>query len=302
MLAELGLIFVTVITPVFALVVFGFIAARPLGLQARTLSRYAYYLLVPAFVFNVLSSAETEADLALRMITFIVIVHILVALIGYLVARVMGHTGVMAGAFVLIAIFGNVGNFGLPLIEFRFGAEALEAATIYFLAILTTSFIIGVAAANWTQGGSVRAVLAVIKTPALLALVPAVVANALDWQIPLPITRITGLLGAAMVPTMLVALGVQLAYTKRLQISRDVLAASAVRLIAAPLLAVALAAVFGITGLARGTGIIQSGMPAAVLCSIIALEYDLAPDFVTTSVLFSTIASVVTLTVLLAIV
>jgi predicted permease len=43
-------------------------------------------------------------------------------------------------------------------------------------------------------------------------------------------------------------------------------------------------------------------MPAAVLVAIIAAEYDLEPGFVTTAVLFSTVLSLPTLTVLLAIV
>lgn len=43
-------------------------------------------------------------------------------------------------------------------------------------------------------------------------------------------------------------------------------------------------------------------MPTAVLTSLIALEHDLIPDFVTTVVLFSTVASAVTLTIVLAIV
>ena len=38
-------------------------------------------------------------------------------------------------------------------------------------------------------------------------------------------------------------------------------------------------------------------MPAAVLVSIIAFENDLLPEFVTAAVLFSTLASVATLTV-----
>ena len=40
-------------------------------------------------------------------------------------------------------------------------------------------------------------------------------------------------------------------------------------------------------------------MPSAVFAVLIALEYDLLPDFVTTTVLFSTLASAVTLTVVL---
>ena len=49
----------------------------------------------------------------------------------------------------------------------------------------------------------------------------------------------------------------------------------------------------------RSTGILQAAMPSAVLTSIIAIEYKLIPEFVTTTVLFSTLYSILTLTVFL---
>ncbi|MCA9962873.1 MAG: AEC family transporter [Anaerolineales bacterium] len=301
MLLQLGEIFLNVITPVFALVLIGYIAAPRLGLEARTLSRFAYYILVPAFVFNVMSSATIEAELATQMLVYILLVHLACALLGYGVARLLRRPPAMVGAYVLVAVFGNVGNFGLPLIEFRLGEAALIPATVYFLAIIIVAFVIGVAAANLQKGGSLGAILAVFKTPALLALPPALLVNWLNLTPPLLLTRITGLLGGAMVPTMLVALGVQLAATQALTIDRDVVVASSLRLLGGAALALLIVVPFGLTGLERGAGVLQSAMPTAVLASIIALEYDLLPDFVTTAVLFSTLASVITLTLLMAV-
>jgi hypothetical protein len=51
--------------------------------------------------------------------------------------------------------------------------------------------------------------------------------------------------------------------------------------------------------MAWSAGILQASMPSAVLVSIIAMENDLMPAFVTTAVLFSNLASIVTLTVVL---
>ncbi len=300
MIAELVSIFFNVITPVFATVLTGLVAAKPLQLEARTLSRTAYYVLIPCFIFSVLGSAEINPILVTRMLLFILVVQLAVTLLGYVVAKLLGHSGKMVGAFMVIAVFANVGNFGLPLITFHLGETAIFAATIYFLGIVVISFIISVAAANWVTGGSVQAIVAVLKTPALLAVPPAILVNALALPIPLFLTRITDLLGSAMVPIMLLSLGVQLANTERIRLDRDIAIASAVRLLGAPLIAILLATPFALTGIERGAGILQAGMPAAVLCSIIALEYDLVPDFVTKTVLFSTIASVVTLTFLLA--
>lgn len=302
MLLQLAEIFFNVITPVFALVLIGYLVQKPLGLDARTLSRLAYFVLIPSFVFNVMSTAEINAEVAARMIGFAVVAHVAIALLAFGVARLLRRPAKMVGAYVVIAVFGNVGNFGLPLIEFRLGSEALVAATVYFLAIIVVAFVISVAAASWHRGGSLTAVLSVLKTPALLALPPALLFNVTALEPPLFLTRITGLLGAAMVPIMLVTLGAQLARTEQIRIDRDLLLASGVRLIGGPILALLLVAPFALTGVERGAGIFQTSMPTAVLASIIALENDLLPDFVTTAVLFSTLASVVTLTILLAVV
>lgn len=300
MILELASIFFNVITPVFALVIIGYFAGPRLGLDARTLSRGAYFILIPAFIFDVIGSASIEAALALRMIGFAVVVHILIALIGGGVAVLLRKPPAMIGAYTLIAVFGNVGNFGLPIIEFHLGEEALAAATVYFLAILVVSFVIGVMAANWFTGGSMAAVLAVFKTPALIAVVPAVLVNVLAIDVPIMVNRITGLLGQAMVPIMLLALGVQLAGNSSIKLDRDMIVASSIRLLGSPLLAILLVGFFGLGGIERGAGILQAAMPAAVLTSIIALEYDLLPDFVTQTVLFSNLASVITLTLLIA--
>lgn len=302
MFLQLAEIFINVITPVFALVAIGYVAAPRLGLDARTLSRTAYFILIPSFVFNVMSGASVDPSQTLRMVSFIVVVYLAVALLGFGVAKMLRRPPEMVAAYVVVAVWGNVGNFGLPLIEFRLGQDALVAATVYFLAIILVAFSISVAAANWHRGGSLRAILQVLKTPGLIALLPALLFNGLDVPVPLALSRVTGLLGGAMVPIMLVTLGAQLAGAKQIRISGDVLIASSLRLIGGPLIAIALAGFFGLGAIERGAGIFQAGMPVAILASIIALENKLLPDFVTTTVLFSTIMSVITLTMLFALV
>ncbi len=301
MILQLLTIFFTVIAPVFALVGIGYAAGRMLGLEVRTLSRYAYFILVPVYVFNVISTAVIETNLALRMIGYIVVVHLAAAGLAYTVARIGKRPFPMVAAYILIAVFGNTGNFGLPLIEFQIGTDAIILATVYMLALTLSAFVIGVAVANWQKGGRIRAITAVIKTPAIIAILPALLVNYSGVEMPLLVTRVTGLLSGAMIPTMLVTLGVQLSTIDKIKIDRDVVTASAIRLLGAPLLAILLAIPFGITGHARDVGVLQSAMPAAVLTTIIAMEHDLIPDFVTTAVLFSTLASVVTLTFLMTI-
>jgi len=293
------LVFLNVVTPVFILVVIGYFVGPRLKIDARSLSRTAYFVFIPAFVFNIISEAKIDSELALQMLSFILVAQIAVALLGFLVGKALRQSREITAAFVLIATFGNVGNFGLPLIVFRLGETARTYATVYFVATVFISFVICVGVASWARSGGVTAVFSVFKTPALIALIPALVFNITDVEVPIFLSRLSGLLGQAMIPVMLITLGVQMGEITKIKINFNVFAASTVRLIGGPVLALLIVPYFGLEGLERSTGILQAAMPAAVLASIIALEYKLLPEFVTTTVLFSTLYSVLTLTVIL---
>jgi len=293
------LVFLNVVTPVFILVVIGYFVGPRLKIDARSLSRTAYFVFIPAFVFNIISEAKIDSELALQMLSFILVAQIAVALLGFLVGKALRQSREITAAFVLIATFGNVGNFGLPLIVFRLGETARTYATVYFVATVFISFVICVGVASWARSGGVTAVFSVFKTPALIALIPALVFNITDVEVPIILSRLSGLLGQAMIPVMLITLGVQMGDIPKIKINFNVFAASTVRLIGGPVLALLIVPYFGLEGLERSTGILQAAMPAAVLASIIALEYKLLPEFVTTTVLFSTLYSILTLTVIL---
>ena len=293
------LVFLNVVTPVFILVVIGYFVGPRLKIDARSLSRTAYFVFIPAFVFNIISEAKIDSELALQMLSFILVAQIAVALLGFLVGKALRQSREITAAFVLIATFGNVGNFGLPLIVFRWGETARTFATVYFVATVFISFVICVGVASWARSGGVTAVFSVFKTPALIALIPALVFNITDVEVPIFLSRLSGLLGQAMIPVMLITLGVQMGEIPKIKINFNVFAASTVRLIGGPVLALLIVPYFGLEGLERRTGILQAAMPAAVLASIIALEYKLLPEFVTTTVLFSTLYSILTLTVIL---
>jgi predicted permease len=99
---------------------------------------------------------------------------------------------------------------------------------------------------------------------------------------------------------MILILGLQLeraAWPKRV---RPVLAAVAVSLLLSPVIALALAAAFGLTGPARQAVVLLSSMPVAVTTTILAIEYDVEPDMVTSAVFLSTLASPFTLAPLIS--
>ena len=160
------LVFLNVVTPVFILVVIGYFVGPRLKIEARSFSRTAYFVFVPAFVFNIISEAKIDSELALQMLSFILVVQIAVALLGFLVGKALRQSREITAALVLIATFGNFGNFGMPLIVFRLGETARTYATVYFVAMVFISFVICVGVASWARSGGITAVFSVFKRTA----------------------------------------------------------------------------------------------------------------------------------------
>jgi len=76
-------------------------------------------------------------------------------------------------------------------------------------------------------------------------------------------------------------------------------AVAILRLIVAPALAALLAGLVGLEGLARDVTVLESAMPTAVITTILATEFDSDPPFAALCVLVTTLASLLTLTILL---
>src|SRR3954470_21777347 len=110
-------------------------------------------------------------------------------------------------------------------------------------------------------------------------------------SIPAAWMRPIQLLGDAAIPIMVLTLGMQFERTVRPKEWLPVIAAVTISLVAAPLVALALADLLGITGTARQAGVLLASMPVAVMTTILAVEFDVTPGFVTTTVFLSTLLS-----------
>lgn len=299
MIIEVLSIFIDVVLPVFCVVAIAYVAGPRLGLKVQTLSKTAYYILIPSFTFNMISKADISLDTAARMIGFVATSQLLFVLIGFVAARLLKASRKMTAAIIMVLVFANIGNFGLALIDFKLGSQALVPATIYFVLVVISAFIICEASAGWAGGERMSAMWSVFKTPGLIVVAPALIFAMGDIPQPLILQRVVGLLGGAMIPAMLLILGLQLAESGRLKLTREVAVVTALRLAGGPAVAFLVVDLFGITGLARATGVLQLSMPVAIIVSIIAMEHGVATKFVTATIFYSTLCSLVSLTLLL---
>ncbi|RPJ76074.1 MAG: AEC family transporter [Acidobacteria bacterium] len=299
-MALLASIFLNDVLPIFIVAGIGFALARRLKADVRALSRITFNALSPCLVFHLLVTSDIGvADVArMTMLTGTVVLGI--GAVARVVAIPFRLDRPALAGFLLVVMFSNAGNYGLPVVLFAFGRGALAHASIYFVANAVLAFTAGVFLASAGRRSLGDALRGVLRVPAVYAAVAAALVMASGVTVPLPIMRPIELLSSAALPAMLLVLGMQL--ERGAWPERPGLAVLAVVLTLAvtPLIALGAANLLGLHGAPRQAAILQSAMPSAVLTTILALEFDVAPSFVTACVVLSTLVSPVSITLLIA--
>lgn len=116
----------------------------------------------------------------------------------------------------------------------------------------------------------------------------------------LPLARASQLLAAGSVPVLLLLVGLQLARMTLREEAAGAALAAAIRLLAAPPVAWLTAQLVGLEGTAMAVAVLRASMPTAVTTALWAMEFDTRPALVSAAVVLSTLAGVVTITLLLA--
>ena len=163
-------------------------------------------------------------------------------LVARLVALPLRMSRPELSAFLLVVMFSNSGNYGLPVVLFAFGPDALAYATAYFVTGSVMTYTLGVfLAAAGRRSVAQRTSRHREGAGDLRRRRRGGGACVAGIPVPLAVTRPVGLLSDAALPMMILVLGMQL---ERASVpDRPVLVAAAVglSLVVAPVVALGLA-------------------------------------------------------------
>lgn len=276
-------------------------------LLRRGLTDIVYYLLLPALVLDALWRTELGWDSA--RIAWLAAAGVVAALglaaMGCRVCRVPAPT---RGALLLAAAFPNVTYLGLPVLEATFGPWARGVAIQYDLfactpLLLTVGILIaqklGTAAdgvhAN-SIGATDRLLRPLLQVPALWAALLAIGLNLSGVTSPEVVSSLLRLLGNAVAPLMLIALGLGLRWlgADPQQLVR-VLPVLLIQLLVMPLVVWGLALASGLDQRLLAPVVLEAAMPSMVLGMVICDRYGLDTAFYATAVTLSTALSLVSL-------
>jgi len=296
---ELLRLFADNLLPVFLTAGAGWLLSAALRPDPRPLAQIALYLLAPALILElILQNPVAPSELA-RMMGYAFACLGLPGLAAFAFARWRNWPRTRTSALVLCVLLTNAGNYGMSVALLAFGPPALAQASLFFLASAIVSYTAGVFVASMGRMGLRDSLLGLLRTPTVWAVALAFAMNGLGLRLPGPVASSVHLLSSACIPVFLLVLGMQLRGARLEGPVRPMLAATAMRLGGGVATGILLAPLFGLTGVARQAGVLQSGMPTAVIATILATEFDVEPGFVTSVVLLTTLLSPLTLTPLL---
>lgn len=296
-------VFLEVVLPVALVAVAGGLVGRWRAIPVSGLSPLVFYLFSPCLVFHSLSETKLSAGASFRIFVVMAATFIVMYLAATVYSLLSGHPRPLRAAVALAATTPNVGNMGLPVAQLAFGDAGLQVAVMNFVAGSALANSAGIAIASTASHGSRGEVLrAPLRYPALYAAAAGALVNAFAIDIPKTFDAPISSLAGAAVPSMLVVLGLQVQRAISLEHLSEVLVVNAGRLLIGPAVAYAAALALGLDGITRDTLVVLAAMPTAVIATILATEFGAVPTFVTRAVVTSTFASMLTLTVLIALV
>jgi predicted permease len=304
---------ITVILPVFAIMLTGYLAGRFRVLGAASsdaLNRFVYYFALPALFIVSLAQVPIRDVFHVPFLAAFGGGLLLTFGFALVVGRIFFPNRLAAlGLHAMCAIFSNTGYLGIPLLLIAFGEAGKLPAIISTVIMGTVVMAIGVVLieTDLSRGRGRLAIAAnvaagVAKSPLILAAGAGLVISAAGLRLPAPLATFGDTLGAAASPCALFAIGLFLAgqsvTTGRVEIGWLV----AVKLMVQPAVTWWLAyRVLSMDPTWAATAVIQSALPTGTLVFVLAQQYGIFVHRATAAIMVSTLASMITLSLLFAI-
>ncbi|MCI0478574.1 MAG: AEC family transporter [Anaerolineales bacterium] len=295
-------IFVRVILPVFVMIAIGYVAGRFLSFDLKTLSRFGLYVLVPCMVFTAMARTTIAPIEFGQIVLFQLLTLVPLYGISEFAARLLRLDRAATSSFHISILFTNCVNIGFPILLLAYSPAAVERGVIYMIVMQVVLQTLGVYLAARGNANIRDAITRVAQMPGMYAMGLGIAVNALAIQIPAPIFDPLKLVGDSILPFLLVVLGMQLAAVSLHGQWLTASAATIIRLVVAAGVSIAVGNLMGLPEITRRALILENSMPTAIFGVALAQEFDAAPDLITTVIFISTLASMFTLTVLIAIV
>ncbi|OYW61164.1 MAG: malate transporter [Rhodobacterales bacterium 12-65-15] len=296
--------------PFFAVIGLGFLSGRAGFFTAEAtayLTRFVFYFALSAMLFGFAANLDVAAIFSWSFVFAYLFGTSVLWLVVALAAHLRGASGEESVFEAHTGVIGNVGFLGIPMLVLLLGPEAVGpvllvlAVDLIVFSSLLTMLITGLRAGRVSLATFGILGLGLGKNPMIVSVGLGILWGATGLSLPVPVNEFLTLLGAAATPCALFAIGASLAgkSAERLGVAGWLTVS---KLVLHPAAVAASCWLFGVTGFAAGVMIAAAALPVAGNVFILAQHYGVAPQRVSTAILLSTAASIVTVTLVIALI
>ncbi|HZG85750.1 AEC family transporter [Paenibacillus sp.] len=291
------------VVPLSIMIGLGFGLQRAFRLDIRTLSKLNFYFFSPAILFTMLYETTFTAELAFQVLLFFVIFYALLVAVAEAFIRIRRLQGGMTTAMRNSVIFYNSANFGIPLNQLVFAGNpftlSIQLVIMVIQAVLPNT--LGIYTINAQRMTVKEAMKVVLAFPAIYVVPLALLFNGFDVPIPQPIYAPLKYIAQAFIATALLTLGAQLGNMRwSLSHINLVFSSNTLRLLVSPAIGFFVVWMLGYDGLLAQALVISCAVPTSLSSVLLAVEFDNEPDFASQAVFLSTVCSIVTVAVVIA--
>jgi hypothetical protein len=298
-----------VTVPFFALVWFGYIAARRGWVPTEAVPAFNGFLLyfaVPAMLFRFAANTPfSQIANGRYFLAWGVSGILVVCLVAFVMRRLAGQRLRDAAFYGLSAAVANAGFMGVPLIVALLGERAAAPTILAIVADLVMVASVGLVLAEMdgaTKQGwreDLRdAVRRIFLNPFLLSMLLGALFSAMRWRLDTPFTEIVKLLADAAGPCALFAIGVSLVRPDAPLRSRVLAIPVAAKLLLHPLVVWAAMGVAGMDTFTTRVAVLVAALPSAGWVFIFAIRYEADAGRISAAILWTTGLAFVTFSAL----
>lgn len=302
---------ISIVAPIFALILCGFLARRwdSIGASAVSeLNKFVVYLALPALLFDVMANASWHDLYQPGFVAAFGLSCGVVFFATVAISLLAGRPLASAGIDGLLGSYANTAYMGFPLLLMVFGQESLVAVTI---ASIITVCVLFASAIVLTEAGShsephpgrlaLKVTSALARNPLLVAPVAGALYNATGLAVPAAAETFLKLLGGAASPAALVVIGLFLAAPRPIA-AKEVWTSAAlagVKLIVHPALTFALALAFSAPLKLAVMAALLAALPTGTGPFMLAELYKRPAGITSGVILISTLCSLITLPIVM---
>lgn len=256
------------------------------------------YLMLPFLTFDTFYTNELNIEY-FYMFLFTFILAIVLIIITVIWGMLIKADKSQLSAMLLGTVFPNSGNYGSPVALFAFGTAGFDYAVIL---MVIHAFIINTIGIFIASFGSEKTTCAkdaftnVLKMPVLYGFLLGVILQVTKVELPSTIIDGISMVGNASIPTVMLILGMQLAEIKSGKFElKYINSVTMIRMVISPLIAVLLVSFMPVNDLIKSVFILLAAMPIAANTTLMAVQFNVKPDFTSFTTLVTTLLSLITI-------